>query len=283
MPGWKFWERREPDARQPQRRTAPAGEIPRPDPDEPAVVYDPQRLNALRRRRDALIFDVEQSELATRPDNPWLARIDLLDETRRSVEAELDLVEPLPLPPRPEFESKPIRIDTVRWEDPAIVSYLVGNDRIEFVSELDWAERGAYVARNELIYESGDLDRLLPGELPIEMVIETRERLEEALFIFASDLRRRAEQDEPMPRDVTLDLVIQVCPVCGDWRSWGGYCPTCTEIDQRKERLRKEIERLRSDASAEREEREKLADRLSVARRRLADTDQEIARIEAAR
>ncbi|MCC6704536.1 MAG: hypothetical protein IT334_06645 [Thermomicrobiales bacterium] len=283
MPNWKFWERHESDAGQPHRRTAPAGEIPRPAANQPQAVYDPQRLNALRRRREALIFDVEQSELATRPDNPWLARIALLDETRRTVEAELALVEPLPLPPRPEFDSKPVRIDTVRWEDPAIVAFLVGNERIEFVSELDWAERGAYIARNELVFESGDLDRLLPGELPIEMVVETRERLEEALFIFASDLRRRAEQDEPMPRDVTLDLIIQVCPVCGDWRAWGGYCPTCTELDQRRERLRREIERIRSDANAEREEREKLADRLPVALRRLADTDQEIARIEAAR
>lgn len=283
MPGWKFWERREPDTPQPPRRTAPAGEIPRPDAAAPAVTYDPQRLHALRRRRDALVFDVEQSELAARPDNPWLARVALLDETRRSVEAELELVEPLPLPERPAFDPLPIRIDTVRWEDPAIVSFAVGNDRVEFISELDWAERGAYIARNELIFESGDLDRLLPGELSIEMVVETRDALEEALFIFASDLRRRAEQDEPMPRSVTLDLIIQVCPVCGDWRAWGGYCPTCTEVDQRRTRLKREIERIRAEAAQEQEERAKLADRLPVALRRLSETDQEIARIESAR
>ncbi len=283
MPGWKFWERRTPDERQPQRRTAPAGEIPQPDPNEPPVVFDPRRLQALRRRREALIFDVEQSELATRPDNPWSARVALLDETRGSVEAELALVEPLPLPARPPFENLPVKIDTVRWEDPAVVSFVVGNVGIEFVSDLDWAERGAYVARNELRFESGDLDRLLPGELPIEMVIETRESLEDALFIFASDLRRRAEQDEPMPRSVTLDLIIQICPVCGDWRAWGGYCPTCTGVEQRKAQLKKEIERIRLDADQEREERAKLADRLPVALRRLAETEQEIARIEAVR
>jgi hypothetical protein len=176
-----------------------------------------------------------------------------------------------------------VRIDTVRWEDPAIVSFLVGNERIEFISELDWAERGAYLARNELIFQSGDLDRLLPGELPIEMVVETRERLEEALFVFASDLRRRAEQDEPMPRGVTLDLIMQICPVCGDWRSWNGYCSTCTEVEQRRDRFHKEINRLRTQIDGEAEERAKLADRLPVALRRLSETDQEIARIEAAR
>ena len=283
MPGWKFWERREPDTDPIPRRTAPAGEIPRPAPDLPPVVYDPQRLNALRRRREMLLFDVDQSELATHPDNPWLARIDLLNETRRNVEAELALVEPLPLPPRAAFRDLPVRIDTVRWEDPAIVSFAVGNEQIEFVSEIDWAERGGYVTRNELIFESGDLDRLLPGELSIDMVVETRDRLEEALFIFASDLRRRVEDDEPLPRGVTLDLIMQICPVCGDWRAWGGYCPTCTEVDQRKDRLRKEIERLRLDANQERDERDRLAERLPVAIRRLTETEQEIARIEAAK
>lgn len=283
MSGWKFWERKREDAEKPRRRTAPAGEIPRADLDAPAVVYDPKRLNTLRRRRDALLFDVEQSEMAARPDNPWLARIDLLNQTIASVQADLEAVEPLPVPPRVPFDATPVRIDTVRWEDPAIVAILIGNERIEFISELDWAERGAYISRNELIFESGDLDRLLPGELPIEQVVETRERLEHALFIFASDLRNRAEQDEPMPRNVTLDLIIQICPVCGDWRAWGGYCPTCTEVEQRQARFRQEIERIHADIAAEREERDKLADRLPVALRRLAETDQEIARIEAAR
>lgn len=283
MPGWKFWERRDDEPQPTRRRTAPAGEIPRADLEGPPAVYDPQRLNALRRRRDALIFDVEQSELATRPDNPWLARIALLGQTIRSVEADLQGVEPLPVPARPPFPATPVRIDTVRWEDPAIVSFLIANERIEFVSELDWAERGAYLSRNELIFQSGDLDRLLPGELSIEMVVETRERLEEGLFIFASDLRRRAEQDEPMPRNVTLDLIMQICPVCGDWRSWNGYCPTCTEVEQRRARFHKEINRLRIQAEGEAEERAKLADRLPVALRRLSETDQEIARIEAAR
>jgi hypothetical protein len=249
----------------------------------PEVVYDPRRLSALRRRREALIFDVEQSELAGRPNNPWHARLALLDETRRSVEHELENATHRPVARRTPFSDAPVRIDTVRWEDPAIVSFLVGNERVEFVSELDWAERGAYVARNELIFASGDLDRLLPGALPIEMVVETRERLEGALFIFSSDLRRRVEQDQPLPQHVTLDQIIGICPVCGDWQAWGGYCPTCTEFEQRQTRLRKEIDRIRIEAEQEAEERAKLADRLPVALRRLADTDQEIARIEAAR
>lgn len=284
MPKWRFWERRPAsDDLTAPRRTAPAGEILRPPSSPAPVVSDPNRLAALKQRREMLRFDVEQSELATQPENPWMSRINLLDEARRTVEAELALVEPLPLPARPPFSPTPVRIDEVRWEDPAIVAFMIGGVRFDYVSEVDWAERGAYVSRNELALESGDPARLLPGALPLDLVTETRDRLEEALYIFASDLRRRAERDEPLPERVTLDKIIDVCPECGDWRAWGGYCPTCTQLEQRRQTLRREIERLRTEAAGEAEERARLADRLSVAYRRLADADAEIARLESAR
>jgi hypothetical protein len=247
----------------------------------PAASPDPQRLATLLRRREALRFDVEQSELATQPENPWRERMALLGETVSQVQAgKLGLI--APKLDRPPFPPTPVTIDEVHWEDPAIIRFTVGDEAFTFVSELDWAERGTYVSRNELVPQSGDASRLIPASFPEKLHSLAGERLAEALFIFASDLRRRAESDAPKPTRVTLNAVVGICPVCGDWQAWGGYCPTCTAIAQQRQALTVEVARISSEIQQEEEERAKLADRLPVARRRLAETESEIIRLEQA-
>jgi hypothetical protein len=266
----------------PHRRTAPAGEIIRPEPvaSQPAAP-DPQRLATLHRRREALLFDVEQSELATLPENPWRDRMALLSETIGQVQAELDSLT-APKLDRPAFPPTPVTIDEVRWEDPADVLFAVGDEHFSYVSEIDWAERGTYVSRNELALQNGDPSSLIPEFFAADLRDLAGERLAEALFIFASDLRRRAESDEALPEGVTLDAIIGICPVCGDWMAWGGYCPTCTALAQMRQALTDEIARIGTEIQQEEDERAKLADRLPVARRRLAETESEIARLEQA-
>lgn len=285
MPKWRFWERPSepstPSARPTAtpRRTAPAGEIIRPEQIASSGAPDPQRLATLKRRRETLLFDVEQSELATQPENPWRDRIALLNETMANVSADLAALNP-PRIDRPSFPATPVTIEEVRWEDPATVRFTIGNEAFQYGSELDWAERGTYVSRNELTLQSGDPGRLVPESFPADLQSIARERLTEALFIFASDLRHRAESDQPQPSGVTLAAIIGRCPECGDWQAWGGYCPTCTALAQQRQALTDEMNRLAAEAHQEEEERAKLADRLAVARRRLTETDAEIDRLE---
>jgi len=285
MPKWRFWERpAEPSepAPAPPRRTAPAGEIIRPEPAPAAprpTLDTAQRLANLRRRREALQFDLDQSELATMPENPWRERMALLSETMRQVRAELDGLT-TPKLERPAFPPTPVTIEEVRWEDPASILLAIGDEHFSYGSEVDWAERGTYISRNELVLQNGDPANLIPESFPSELRDEATERLAEALFIFASDLRRRAESDEPLPSGVTLDAIIGICPQCGGWIAWGGYCPTCTAYAQQRQALSDEAARIGAEVQREEEERAKLADRLTVARRRLADTDAEIAKLE---
>ncbi len=289
MPKWRFWERpaepSRPDADATPtmpRRTAPAGEIIRPEVAAPRPGGpDPQRLATLRRRRDGMLFDVDQSELAAQPENPWRERMALLEETQRQVQAELAGLT-APRLERPSFPATTVAIDEVRWEDPASILFAIGDEHVSYGSEIDWAERGTYVSRNELTLQNGDPSGLIPETFPEELRDLATERLTEALFIFASDLRRRAESDEPLPSNVTLDQIIGICPECGDWLAWGGYCPTCTALAQQRQALSEEATRLGIEIQQEEEDRAKLADRLPVVRRRLAEIESEIARLEQA-
>src|SRR3954463_14835655 len=51
------------------------------------------RLDTLRRRRDMATYDLERSEAARRPENPWRERIDLLDQSLATIEADLRALE----------------------------------------------------------------------------------------------------------------------------------------------------------------------------------------------
>src|SRR3954453_17256360 len=70
---------------------APGGDTRRQKPaSDPAMQG---RLDALRRRRDMAAYDLERSESARRPENPWRERIDLLDQSLATIEADLRALE----------------------------------------------------------------------------------------------------------------------------------------------------------------------------------------------
>ncbi|MGH2548237.1 MAG: hypothetical protein ACRDHN_02550, partial [Thermomicrobiales bacterium] len=93
MPNWKPWKKN-PPAEQVSAlpgRTATVGEpiIPATAPRE-NVAPSPDRVATLKRRRDGILFDVEQSELAQQPENPWRERIELLNQTIADIRRERD-------------------------------------------------------------------------------------------------------------------------------------------------------------------------------------------------
>jgi hypothetical protein len=103
------------------------------------------------------------------------------------------------------------------------------------------------------------------------------EHLAASLFVFATDLRDRALNGQPLPTAPTLADLARPCDACGGWQDWHGTCPECQRRAWQRQHLDAEEERLRREREREEDERARLADRLPIARRRLAEVDAEIA------
>lgn len=284
MPSWRFWERDKDENAGPAPEPAtPASGRRLPPPRAAApTVADPanaERLTKLRARREQLAFDLERAEAAHRPENPWIERIALLDESLDTIEADLrDLAAiapetPYPLPP------VPVRAVEVEPAEPASVSFAIGPERFTFEEEPDWDQRGGPVVRGDLRQRTGDATRLVPPDAPHERREALAQHLVESVIVFATDLRDRALAGEPLPRSATLADLAEPCPVCGGWREWGGACETCARRAYRKQQLNAEALRIQAEREHEAEDRHKWAERLPIARRRMADLDAEIAKI----
>jgi hypothetical protein len=281
MPRWKFWEGQEKPERPRQESTHAVtrmvGRLPVVRPAPPDASTREQRLTQLRTRREGVLFDVTQAELASRPDNPWRDRVTLLDETLAAVESDLTALEqseplsPLPLP------ETPITAVNVTTDEPSSVGFAIDTERFEFSEEIDWAERGGAVVRGDLQQRSGDVARLvLPRILPDRRDDLVR-HLRDSVTVLATDLRDRALDGDPLPEHPVLADLARPCPVCGGWRDWRGTCEVCAARTWKRQQLFAEATRLRAEQTGEEEERHKWAERLPVARRRLAVIEQEMA------
>ena len=289
MPWWRFWEQRnEPQesAPVPPPRTATVGKPP-PRPPGPQSAPVPgtaakrQRLEQLRKRRELVAFDVDRAESAVRPDNPWQERIDLLGESIATVEADLAALDALPPEPTFPLPETPITEIEATAGEPAAVRFAIGSERFLFEEETDWDQRGGPRVRGDLRQRAGDAATLVPSAAPSDRRDALARHLADSVAVFATDLRDRALDGEPLPAAPTLADLARPCPECGGWRDWHGHCDACAQRAWRRQQLQQEIARLDSERTEEAEERHKWAERLLIARRRLADVDAEIARLEA--
>lgn len=286
MPWWRFWQ---PNAAgQAEEATAPppVGTPPargrRPTsgaaPEEDA---GRRRREQLRKRRELVAFDLERAEAALRSDNPWQERIDLLGESIATVEA--DLAALAALPPEPTFplpETPIVGIEATPAE-PASVRFAIGPESFLFTEETDWDQRGGAVVRGDLRLRSGDAGRLVPDETPSELREALARHLVDGAAVFAVDLRDRALDGEAPPKGPTLADLARPSAECGGWCDWRGTCDACTRRAWRRQGLVAERARLGKEQEEEADDRRKWTDRLPIARRRLADVDAEIARVEA--
>ncbi|MGH2531433.1 MAG: hypothetical protein ACRDJW_03905 [Thermomicrobiales bacterium] len=284
MPNWRFWDKEndgqtaEPEMR---RRTATiGGPVPRPPrevaPAKSSLPHD-ERLARLRKRREAIIFDVEQAEAALRPENPWQERIALLEEAIGTVDADVKALAELPKVESTSLSATPIEEIAVSIAEPPSVSFWIGGETFCYEEEIDWAERGTTVVHGELKQRSGEVERLVPPATPDQVRDALTTHLTDSLFVFATDLRERKLAAEPLPVAPTLAELAQPCPECGGWRDWKGQCPECTRRAFRRQQLGAEVDRLVREQDQERDDLAKWAERVPIARRRLADVDAEIA------
>lgn len=257
----------------PQHR--PAISRPSGPPDEAARE---RRRRELLRRWAAVLFDIEQGELALRPENPWQERIDLLGDALATIDADREalarrLPEPtFPLPPAPITG-----IEATTAGDHAIVRFAISGEQFAFAEEIDWDERGGAVVRGDLRHQAGDAARLIPGETPSELRDALAQHLTDSVAVFATDLRDRALAGEPLPSSPTLADLARPCPECGGWGDWHRRCPACTRQEMERQALNAEAERLEAERSREAEERHRWAERLPIAHRRLADIEADLA------
>lgn len=286
MPSWRFWEKQdetEPDRPGARRRTATiGGPVPRPRPESrPAAPAGDreQRLARLRKRRELVLFDVEQAELAQQPENPWQERIDLLHEAIGTVESDLKRLEQQPKLESAPVPPTPIAEVAVSIAEPPSVSFRIGGEDFRYEEEIDWAERGTTVVYGELTRRAGDAAKLVPTDTPNRLANALREHLSASLFVFATDLRERKLASAALPDAPTLADLARPCPECGGWRDWKGHCRECQQRMFARQQLEAEAVRLEREQAHEDEDRAKWAERLPVARRRLADVDAEIASV----
>lgn len=236
-----------------------------------------RRLDTLKRRRVAFLYDVQQGEQAEAEDNPWQQRIELLTEALATVSDDLRHLADAPKPPYHPVPTTPISIGRVEAGDGATVIFRIGDERFEYSEDLDWAERGGQITRPELAHRSGDAANLLPDDTPPNLRTALRAHLNASAFVLATDLRDRAQAGEALPDRITLADLAKPCPKCGGWTDWRGTCQACAQQAAVTRELKREEARLLDERAAEYEERHRLIERLPLARRRLRDIDIEIA------
>ena len=278
MPGWKFWEKPDTERETPPA-PAPAGRFnvrPRTDLVGGALPTDhveASRVGALRKRRDGVLFDVEQATLAGESTNPWLERIATIDEAARAVEADLTRIAKAELvTPGVELSITPVEI-VQAVDDPAPrVEILVGDVELIYVEDLDWAERGTQIARTELHLESGDIGRLVPADVIGSDRDELRDVLGDSLFSIAT-----AAPDQPLWPVHPLRNLARPDAEFGGWVDISGNSPRRRARVVRTGELTAELERLRAERDKELEEMARWRERLPIAQRRLRDVDEQIA------
>lgn len=248
-----------------------------PGPDGVEAGERKRRLDALHRRRVAMLFDLQQGEQAQAESNPWQNRIELLSEALITVSDDLKRLTAAPKSPYHPVPPTPIVIERAEDGDGAPVVIRIGDDRFKYSEELDWSERGHQIARPELVRRSGDPARLVPDDTPAELRPALERHLTNSLFVLATDLRERLLDNEPLPERITLADLARPCPKCGGWTDWRGICQACAQRAAATAELKREEGRLLDERAAEAEERHRLIQRVPLARRRLLDIDNEIA------
>lgn len=246
----------------------------------PRLGADPsveEQRDAYERRRIALQFDIDQGELASSADNPWLHRIALLTEALVNVEEELRQAEQVVPGPYHPVPATPITGMHVERGEGIALGFTIGAETFAFEEVLDWAERGTQIARPELVQTAGDATKLLPGDPPPDLVEAMQRHLQDGVVTFATDLRDRTLDEDPMPEEASLADLARPCPVCGGWTDWKGHCDTCSTRKARAQELFRERTHLLRERASEAEERHRLSDRLALARHRMRDLENEIA------
>jgi hypothetical protein len=276
----QFWKRETAPEQKPVETPVIAkfGISPRTDigvqdlPDDPDTAA---RASALAKRRDALLQELRIAEEAEQPDNQWRRQIALVTEALGSIERDRDAVADVHGPAGHVLPRTPISDIDVSLDPVATVRFSIGETGFKYAEELDWAERGTQIARSDLIREQGEIERLVPIDFPAEQREALIEHLEGSLFTFATDVRDRVIENQPLPGATLADLA-RPSEELGGWLDWSGQSPIAQARQLELHRLRAEQERLANERTQLLDEESKAMESIPVVRRRLADVEHQL-------
>lgn len=247
----------------------------------PRQEVSPEEQRAVfARKRMAIDFDIAQGELASSGDNPWTHRIELLTEALETVQDDQEALKHVEREPYAPLPSTPITDITITENDAITVAFTIDGHRFTYEEVLDWAERGHQIALPEFRVVENPVPGIIPESIPENLHEPLTRHLTDSIGVFATDLRDRTLDNEPLPENPTLADLAGSCSACGGWTDWRGRCDACTRRKGEQQALRMEQKRLLQERGNEAEERHRLAERLPLARRRLADLEAEIAAFE---
>ncbi len=283
MPNWKFWEKQSVEV--PLTSTVPEPVrrfTAKPRTDLPGInshldQEKTAKLNQLRKHREAVLFDVEQAILATQPENPWLERVQLLDEAIEAVRKDREATQHETEPTGEPVIPAPLNSIVFQEGPPPSVRFDLLGEHFTYAEEIDWAERGFQLARGDLLLQSGDPQRVVNAAYRGVQAEAFLEHLSSSLFVFASDMRDRSLAGEALPSEVTLSDLARPDERSGGWFDWKGHSAAAARHDHRIALLQQEEQRLLAERERELQEQARWEDRLPIAKRRLADVDAEIA------
>jgi hypothetical protein len=286
MPRWRFWEKPRINPVLPSTSLQPTGRFnlpPRDPVSDPALAADPERAAALQRllqRRESARYDLEQAEAALRPENRWREQVALLDEAIAAVDRERQEAGAARGSPGRPLPAIPVTEIHVDLSPPQSVAFAIGAERFALAEPLDWAERGFQVVRGDLELREGRIEALIPDAFGNSERDALRDHLAQSLLAFATDLRDRSESGQSLPEAVSLADLARPAATHGSWVDWLGRSPAEQRIAARRLELEAELSRLRAERDKELADEARWAERVPIARRRLAQVDAEIAALE---
>ena len=285
MRGWRFWEHQSPPEAKEREEPSPGrrfGLSPRSDVLGTLDPSDPERsANSPGSGNDGKTWCSMRTRGGGDPaGKSWRDRVRVIDEAIASISAEVVASESERGVPGRLLSPSPVTGITAESDPTGRVAFDIGDQHFEFVEPLDWAERGTQLAIPELEPTAGDVAALLPPDWPLAEWRAALELLERSLFVFATDVLNRTRDGRALPDAATLAGLARPDETYGGWADWLGHSPMQERHLARRRELENEVRRLESERDRELAEEAKWADRLPIARRRLAEVDAEIAAIE---
>ena len=261
----------EPDGSGIMRRRPPAA--------DPAMQ---SRLDALRQRRDMAAYDLERALAARQPENPWRERMELLDRSLATIEDDLRALDADPAA-APDFTSRDAdhghrgpagRAGQRRLHDRTGTVSLGRGDR------LGPARRARRARADSAALGKCRRARAARGPGPSDAkswsgISPRAHRSSRSTCATAPSTASRYPSGRRWP--------IWPAPArCAGTGSIGAVTATPAPTRAyRRQTLRAEAARLAQERDDEEEDRHKWSERFPVARKRLADLDADIARLEA--
>ena len=243
-----------------------------PPPRAAASTSNDPKIIRLENRRQALEDAIALIEHSGDPDSPFQQRISVLGATLDTIEDEIRAATPLEPRVLPRLPETPIEQIAVTLEPVPAVRFSIGPAQFVYEEEIDWAERGTTIVKGDLVPRAIEIDPLIPDSISGAIRSELATHLDRSVFAFATDLRDRAIEGQPLPDNATLAQLALPCPRCGDWQLWGGLCPRCIEHEVRLRNLNLERANVLDERSKEWEERQRKVEELPIQRKRLAQT-----------